>query len=48
MDFILGKAEKEQKEFKQIAIELAKSHSLCAATEEGRGMKHKNLAVKCL
>jgi type I restriction enzyme R subunit len=36
MDFILGKPEKEQKEFKQIAIELGKAHSLCAATEEGK------------
>ncbi|MCT4662955.1 MAG: type I restriction endonuclease subunit R [Tissierellales bacterium] len=36
MDFILGKEEKEQKEFKQIAIELAKAHSLCAATAEGK------------
>ncbi|SQB33581.1 HsdR family type I site-specific deoxyribonuclease [Clostridium cochlearium] len=36
MNFILGKPEKEQKEFKQIAVELAKAHSLCAATTEGR------------
>jgi type I restriction enzyme R subunit len=36
MDFILGKPEKEQKEFKQIAIELSKAHSLCAATDEGK------------
>ncbi|MBS4536782.1 type I restriction endonuclease subunit R [Clostridium sp. D2Q-14] len=36
MDFILGKSEEEQKEFKQIAIELAKAHSLCAATDEGK------------
>lgn len=36
MDFILGKPEKDQKEFKQIAIELAKAHSLCAATDEGK------------
>ncbi|MFW6029254.1 MAG: type I restriction endonuclease subunit R, partial [Halanaerobiales bacterium] len=36
MDFILGKTEKEQKDFKKIAIELAKAHSLCAATEEGK------------
>lgn len=36
MNFILGKPEKEQKEFKQIAVELAKSHTLCAATTEGR------------
>lgn len=36
MDFILGKAESEQKEFKKISIELAKAHSLCAATEVGK------------
>lgn len=36
MDFILGKPENEQKEFKKTAIELAKSHSLCAATDEGK------------
>lgn len=36
MDFILGKPEKEQKEFKNVAIELAKAHSLCAATDEGK------------
>ncbi|WP_243159194.1 type I restriction endonuclease subunit R [Clostridium cochlearium] len=36
MNFILGKPEKEQKEFKQITVELAKAHSLCAATTEGR------------
>ncbi|MDD3840612.1 MAG: type I restriction endonuclease subunit R, partial [Clostridia bacterium] len=36
MDFILGKPEKEQKEFKKIAVELAKAHSLCAATDEGK------------
>ncbi len=36
MDFILGKPEKEQKEFKNIAIEVAKAHSLCAATDEGK------------
>ncbi|MBF8984677.1 type I restriction endonuclease subunit R [Lutibacter sp. B2] len=36
MDFILGKPEKDQKEFKQISIELAKAHSLCAATNEGK------------
>lgn len=36
MDFILGKEETDQKEFKQIAIELAKAHSLCAATNEGK------------
>lgn len=42
MDFILGKTEKEQKEFKNLVIELAKSHSLCAATREG---KEKSLEV---
>lgn len=36
MDFILGKTEDEQKEFKQISVELAKAHSLCAATNEGK------------
>ncbi|QBJ81268.1 Type I restriction enzyme EcoR124II R protein [Bacillus subtilis] len=36
MNFILGKPEKEQKDFKQIATELAKAHSLCAATDEGK------------
>ena len=36
MNFVLGLSEKEQKEFKQFSIELAKAHSLCAATEEGR------------
>ncbi|MBK5245213.1 MAG: type I restriction endonuclease subunit R, partial [Eubacteriaceae bacterium] len=36
MDFILGKPEKDQKEFKKIAIELAKAHSLCAASDTGK------------
>ncbi|MDA2175226.1 type I restriction endonuclease subunit R [Bacillus cereus] len=36
MDFVLGWIEKEQKEYKQIAVEMAKAHSLCAATEEGK------------
>ena len=36
MDFILGKKEEEQKEFKKIALELGKAHSLCAATEKGK------------
>ena len=36
MNFILGLSEKEQKEFKLLCIELAKAHSLCAATDEGR------------
>ncbi|MEJ8553909.1 type I restriction endonuclease subunit R [Tepidibacter sp. Z1-5] len=38
MNFILGKKEKEQKDFKQIATELAKAHSLCAATNEGKNL----------
>lgn len=38
MNNIFGKSEKEQKEFKQIATELAKAHSLCAATEEGKAV----------
>jgi type I restriction enzyme R subunit len=36
MNFILGLVEKQQKEFKQFAVEVAKAHSLCAATEEGK------------
>lgn len=36
MNFVLGLDEREQKEFKQFAIEAAKAHSLCAATEEGK------------
>jgi type I restriction enzyme R subunit len=36
MDFILGKKEEEQKEFKKIALELGKAHTLCAATEKGK------------
>lgn len=36
MNFVLGQEEKQQKEFKQFAIEVAKAHSLCAATDEGR------------
>ena len=35
MDHILGKSEEDQKEFKKITLELAKAHSLCAATDEG-------------
>lgn len=35
MNFVLGMDEKEQKEFKQFVIELAKAHALCAATDEG-------------
>lgn len=36
MNLIFGKNEKEQKDFKQTATELAKAHSLCAATDEGK------------
>ncbi|NYS75866.1 MULTISPECIES: type I restriction endonuclease subunit R [Bacillus] len=36
MNFVLGLEEKQQKEFKQFAIEVAKAHSLCAATDEGK------------
>lgn len=36
MNFILGLSEQEQKEFKLLCIELAKAHSLCAATDLGR------------
>ena len=36
MDFVLGKTEDEQKDFKKTVIELAKSHSLCAAAEAGK------------
>jgi type I restriction enzyme R subunit len=36
MNFVLGMPEKEQKEFKLFATELAKAHSLCAATDEGK------------
>jgi len=36
MDFILGKPESEQKEFKNFALELGKSHALCAATNSGK------------
>jgi len=36
MNFVLGKTEKEQKEFKQIVVELSKAHSLCAATDDGK------------
>lgn len=40
MDFILGKPEEDQKEYKKIAIELAKAHSLCAATDIGRSKSY--------
>lgn len=36
MNFVLGLEEAEQKEFKRTCIELAKAHSLCAATDEGK------------
>ncbi len=36
MNLVLGMEEKEQKEFKQFAVELAKAHSLCAATDEAK------------
>ncbi|MBB6625091.1 type I restriction endonuclease subunit R [Clostridium gasigenes] len=36
MNFILGLDVDGQKEFKLLCIELAKAHSLCAATDEGR------------
>lgn len=36
MDFVLGKSEDDIKEFKKTAVELAKLHSLCAATIEGQ------------
>ena len=36
MNFVLGLEEGEQKEFKRTCIELAKAHSLCAATDEGK------------
>ncbi|RYM02944.1 type I restriction endonuclease subunit R [Sporolactobacillus sp. THM7-7] len=38
MDFILGKTDQEQKEFKQIATELGKAHGLCSATEKGKAV----------
>ena len=36
MNLVLGFDEKDKKEFKQIATELAKAHALCAATDEGK------------
>ena len=36
MDFVLGIPEQDQKEFKKTAIELAKIHSLCAASDIGK------------
>lgn len=48
MNFVLGKSQKEQKEFKQIAVELAKSHSLCAATPEGKESALEVSYFKCV
>ncbi|PRR82195.1 type I restriction endonuclease subunit R [Clostridium luticellarii] len=48
MNFVLGKSQKEQKEFKQIAVELAKSHSLCAATPEGKESALEISYFKCV
>lgn len=36
MDYILGKTEEDQKEFKKITVELSKAHALCAPTTMGR------------
>ena len=36
MNLVLGFYEKEQKEFKKFATELAKAHALCASTDEGK------------
>lgn len=36
MDFVLGKTEEDQKEFKQIVLECGKAHALCAATQTGK------------
>lgn len=36
MNFVLGLPESEQTEFKKIAMELAKAHALCAATNKGK------------
>lgn len=36
MNFVFGLSEKEQKDFKQFAIELSKAHALCAASDEGK------------
>ncbi|MHC6180935.1 type I restriction endonuclease subunit R [Clostridium sp. JNZ X4-2] len=48
MNFVLGKSQKEQKEFKQIAVELAKAHSLCAATPEGKESAFEVSYFKCV
>jgi len=36
MDFVLGKSEEVQKEFKKTAVELGKAHALCAPTDKGK------------
>lgn len=36
MDFLLGKPEEDQKEFKQTVLECGKAHALCAATQTGK------------
>lgn len=36
MDFVLGKSEEDQKEFKQTVLECGKAHALCAATQRGK------------
>lgn len=36
MDFVLGKTEEDQKEFKQTVLECGKAHALCAATQRGK------------
>lgn len=36
MNFVFGLSEREQKDFKQFAIELSKAHALCAASEEAK------------
>ena len=36
MDFIMGKSEENQKEFKQTVLECGKAHALCAATDTGK------------
>lgn len=36
MDFVLGKTEEDQKEFKQTVLECGKAHALCAATQKGK------------
>jgi len=36
MDFIMGKSEEDQKEFKQTVLECGKAHALCAATNTGK------------